>query len=89
MNICSCNSTIDDPCVCEFPPQDEINSVMYPHITVNLSTTSHPMAIIGLCMIAARRAGLSENIVNEFKSKAMAGDLNHVLSVCSDYFTLR
>jgi hypothetical protein len=42
--------------------------------------------ILGLARRAARNAGWSEEKIDAFLNEAMAGDYNHLLCVCMDYF---
>ena len=43
-------------------------------------------AIIGRCMSAARKAGLSRDEVEAFRMEAMEGDYDHLLQTCIKYF---
>jgi len=42
--------------------------------------------ILGKAVREARRAGWSEEKINEFKRKAMSGDYNNALQTCMAYF---
>ena len=42
--------------------------------------------VLGLARQAARKAGWSGEKIEAFLNEAMAGDYNHLLFVCMDYF---
>lgn len=54
--------------------------VKYPHVTVRLSgEDGHALLIVGRVKAALRRAGVSEEEVEAFKTEALSGDYDHVL----------
>ena len=43
-------------------------------------------AILGACASAARKAKWTKEQIEEFTTKAMSGDYNHLLCTAMDYF---
>jgi len=61
--------------------------VKYPQVKVELvGRDGNAFAILGACQKAARRAGLSEEQINEWRTEAMSGDYDHLLQTCMRYF---
>ena len=60
---------------------------IHSNVTVELSGhDGNAFAIIGRCMAAARKSGLSREEVEEFRTEAMSGDYDHLLQTCMKYF---
>ena len=60
---------------------------IHSNVTVELSgQDGNAFAIIGRCMAAARKSGLSREEVEEFRTEAMSGDYDHLLQTCMKYF---
>ena len=52
---------------------------IHSNVTVELSgQDGNAFAIIGRCMAAARKTGLSREEVEEFRTEAMSGDNDHM-----------
>jgi hypothetical protein len=45
--------------------------------------------VLGLALRAARRAGWSQEQIDEYKRKATSGDYDHLLGVTMEYFDVR
>jgi len=45
--------------------------------------------LLGLCIRAARRAGWSQGVIDAFTASAKAGDYDHLLRTCMDWFDVR
>jgi len=45
--------------------------------------------IIGRAIKVARKAGWSQEKIDEFKDKAISGDYNNFLKVCIEYFEVK
>jgi hypothetical protein len=55
----------------------------YPDIVVPLvGEDGNAFNLIGLVARALRRAGVSQEEINQFQSDAMSGDYDHVLQTC-------
>ncbi len=60
--------------------------VKYPHISVKLvGEDGNAFAILGRVIQAMRRAKVSKEEIEKFKSEATSGDYNHLLSVVMSY----
>ena len=60
-----------------------------PDITVKLiGENSNAFNILGICIKAMRRAGLTEEQVDEFRMEATSGDYQHLLNTCMRYFEI-
>lgn len=63
--------------------------VKYPHVKVRLvGVDSNAFVVIGTCIKAARRAGLSNEQIEEFRKEASSGDYDKVLQTCIAYFNV-
>lgn len=49
-------------------------------------TDGNAFMIIGKCMGAARKAGMSNEVIDKMRTEMMAGDYDNLLRVASDYF---
>lgn len=59
----------------------------YPQVKVKLvGKDGNAFAILGACCNAARKAGLTQPQIQEFKDEATSGDYNHLLATCCEYF---
>ncbi len=59
----------------------------YPHIKVELSGgDGNAFYILGVCLRAMRRDGLSQEERDRFRIEATAGDYNHLLATCMTCF---
>ena len=55
-------------------------------VTVQLSgEDGNSMFIIGLCRLAMRRAGVDQEIIDNFTDDAKSGDYDHVLQTVTKY----
>jgi len=62
-------------------------TVKYPEVKVKLvGLDGNAFFILGRCQGAARRAGLSNEVLNEFHKEATSGDYNHLLQTCLKWF---
>tara|TARA_Y100001963_G_scaffold68502_1_gene95446 strand:- start:200 stop:397 length:198 start_codon:yes stop_codon:yes gene_type:complete len=60
---------------------------LHDNVQVQLSgEDGNAFAILGRCMSAARKAGLSRDEVEAFRTEAMEGDYDHLLQTCMKYF---
>lgn len=59
---------------------DEPRTPKLPHVRVLLSgEDGNAFAILGRTMKAMRRAGVTQDEINEFKGEATSGDYDHLL----------
>lgn len=59
----------------------------YPNITVQLTgKDSNAFNLLGICLQAMRRAGLSKEERDAFQKEATSGDYNHLLYTCMEWF---
>ena len=62
---------------------------IHSNVTVELSgSDGNAFAIIGKCMAEARKAGLTREELEEFRTEAMEGDYDHLLQTCMKYFEI-
>lgn len=61
--------------------------IKYPQVKFRLSgTDGNAFAILGHCSKEARKAGLTDEQIEEFMNEAMSDDYNHLLATCTKYF---
>ena len=61
--------------------------IKYPDIKVQLvGQDSNAFYILGRCLQAMRRAGLSKEERDAFQKEATSGDYYHLLGVCAEWF---
>jgi hypothetical protein len=59
----------------------------YPQVKVDLvGQDGNAFAILGRCISAAKKAGLSPDQIEEFRVQAMSGDYSHLLATCMNFF---
>ena len=59
----------------------------YPNVMVRLTgEDGNAFFILGKCIKEARRIGLTEQQIGEFREKAVNGDYNNLLQTCMEYF---
>ena len=59
----------------------------YPDITVELvGQNGNAFNILGICLRAMRRAGLSKEEQDAFQAEATSGTYDHLLATCMDWF---
>jgi len=59
----------------------------YPHIHVQLTgENGNVFNLMGLCVRAARKAGVSQEEVDAFFNEATSGDYNNALATCQSWF---
>jgi len=51
-----------------------------------LGRDGNAFAILGACHLAARRAGWTQERINEFTAKATDGDYDHLLGTVMEHF---
>ncbi len=62
-------------------------SVKHPHIQVRLSgQDGNVFNVLGLCVDAARKAGLPQQEIDAFFTEATSGDYNKALATCQAWF---
>lgn len=62
-------------------------SVKHPNIQVKLiGKNGNVFNILGLCIQAARNAGLPQEEIDAFYYEATSGDYNKALATCQDWF---
>lgn len=66
---------------------EEPPAVKYPHVHVQLTgKDGNAFMVMGLCQRAAQKAGLSKAEIDEFFKEAQAGDYDHLLATCMQWF---
>ena len=61
----------------------------YPDITVQLtSKDGNAFYILGICLRAMRRAGLSQEEREAFQAEATSGNYDHLLATCMEWFNV-
>lgn len=59
----------------------------FPQVKVQLvGQDGNAFFILGRCAQAARRAGVSQQDIEQFQNDATSGDYDHLLRTCMDYF---
>ncbi len=59
----------------------------YPEVSFKLSgTDGNAFAVMGLATKEARRAGLSKEQIDEYRTEAMSGDYDHLLQTTMRFF---
>lgn len=65
----------------------ENRMIKYPDIQVQLvGGDGNAFAILGTCLRAARQADLFKEERDAFQAEATAGDYNHLLATCQQWF---
>lgn len=52
-------------------------------------TDGNAFALLGRCKEAGRKAGYTSEQLKAFMKEAMAGDYDHLLATCCDWFEVR
>ena len=61
----------------------------YPEITVELvGQNGNAFNILGICLRAMRRAGLSKEECDKFQAEATSGNYDHLLATCMEWFNV-
>ena len=61
----------------------------YPNITVELvGQNGNAFNILGICLRAMRRAGLSKEEQDAFQAEATSGNYDHLLATCMEWFNV-
>ena len=61
----------------------------YPDITVELvGQNGNAFNILGICLRAMRRAGLSKEEQDAFQAEATSGNYDHLLATCMKWFNV-
>ena len=61
--------------------------VQFSNVSVQLTgEDGNAFAVLGRCTVAARHAGLSRELITEFREEATSGDYNHLLQTCMKWF---
>lgn len=61
----------------------------YPDITVQLTgKDGNAFYILGICLRAMRRAGLSQEERDDFQAEATSGNYDHLLATCMEWFNV-
>ena len=64
-----------------------MSDVRYPEIHVHLiGLDGNAFAVLGRCLEAMRKAGLSKEEREVFRKEATNGDYNHLLATCIKWF---
>lgn len=64
-------------------------TVKYPNVEVQLSgQNGNAFVVLGLCLRAARKAGVSKDEIEAFQAEATKGDYNHLLQTCMKWFDI-
>ena len=59
----------------------------YPDITIELvGQNGNAFNILGICLRAMRRAGLSKEEQDAFQAEATSGNYDHLLATCMEWF---
>ena len=62
----------------------------YPDIIVKLvGKDGNAFNILGICLQAMRRAGLSQDEQATFENEALSGDYNNLLTTCMKWFNVK
>ena len=62
----------------------------YPDITVELvGQNGNAFNILGICLRAMRRAGLSKEEQDAFQAEATSGNYDHLLATCMEWFDVK
>ena len=61
----------------------------YPDITLQLTgKDGNAFNILGICLQAMRRAGLSQEERDAFQAEATSGNYDHLLATCIEWFNV-
>jgi hypothetical protein len=60
--------------------------IKYPQVKVRWIAGDNAFAILAACQLAAKRAGLTPEQIDEWHNEATSGDYDHLLEVCEKYF---
>ena len=61
----------------------------YPDTTVELvGQNGNAFNILGICLRAMRRAGLSKEEQDAFQAEATSGNYDHLLATCMEWFNV-
>lgn len=61
----------------------------YPEITVELvGQNGNAFNILGICLRAMRRAGLSKEECDKFQAEATSGNYDNLLATCIEWFNV-
>ena len=61
----------------------------YPDITLQLTgKDGNAFYILGICLQAMRRAGLSQEERDAFQAEATSGNYDHLLATCIEWFNV-
>ena len=75
------------PYVSELSEGEAANLCAEPKPKLELSgSDGNAFMVIGKAIGVARKAGWSQEEIEKFRQEAMAGDYDHLLRVCMDYF---
>jgi hypothetical protein len=59
----------------------------HPEITVKLAgKDGNAFSVVGRCLTACKKAGLSDEEIARFRNEAFAGDYDHLLRTCINWF---
>ena len=62
--------------------------VKYPEVSLELvGQDGNAFSILGRAQKAARRAGLSREVIEKFMAEATSGDYNHLLGTTMEWFS--
>jgi hypothetical protein len=62
----------------------------YPEIIVRLTAEDgNAFNILGICLRAMRRAGLSQEERDAFQAEAISGNYDHLLATCIEWFEVK
>lgn len=54
-----------------------------------IGTDGNSFALLGLCVRAGRKAKYTNDQIKAFREDATAGDYDHLLSTCSEWFDVQ
>ncbi len=64
--------------------------VRYPHIRVSLiGEDGNAFSIIGACIKAMRKGGVTDPEIESFKDQAMSGNYDNLLRTCMEWVDVR
>ncbi len=67
-----------------------MSDIKYPDVLVQLSgEDGNAFAVIGRCIEAARRGGVSSQELDTFKDEVSSGDYYNVLQTCMKWFNIK
>jgi nucleoside diphosphate kinase len=81
---CKATGPYGEGCTCG---KDVFSTIKFPHVKVKLvGENGNAFMVLGLCVRAAKKAGLTKEQIDEFQKEATSGDYDHLLCTCTKWF---